>query len=85
MTTYSPVNTKNYYSIPATSNPNHRAQFIAATSVNLLNLHPTMKLPPVGKEYMCFKNYGKTAQADKCIKSIIMTKLIDSIILIDTF
>ena len=39
----------------------------------------------VGKEYMCFQKDGKTAQADRCIKSSIMTKVIGSVILIDTF
>ena len=39
----------------------------------------------MGKEYMCFQNDGKTAQAAKCIKSRIMTKAIDYVISIDTF
>ena len=34
---------------------------------------------------MCFKKYGKTAQAARCIKSRIMTKVIDSIISINKF
>ena len=34
---------------------------------------------------MCFQNNGKTAQAAKCIKSIITTKMIDSVLLIDKF
>ena len=34
---------------------------------------------------MCFQNYGKTAKAAKFIKSNIMTKVIDSILYIDTF
>ena len=37
------------YSIPTTSTTNHHAQRIAAISTNLLNLHTTTKLPPVGK------------------------------------
>ena len=45
---------KQNYSILTTSTPNHHAQRIAATSVNLLNLHTTKKLIPVGKEYVCF-------------------------------
>ena len=44
-----------------------------------------MILPPVGKEYVCFKNYGKTTQGARCIKSRIMNKVIDFVILIDTF
>ena len=34
---------------------------------------------------MCFQKDGKTAQAARCIKSRIMTKVIDSVILIATF
>ena len=40
---------KENYRIPTTSTPNHHAQRISATSVSLLNLHTTMKIPPVGK------------------------------------
>ena len=49
------------------------------------NLHTTTKLPPVGKEYMGFKNDGKTSQAARCIKSNIMNKVLYSVLLIDTF
>ena len=50
MMTYNPVKQKEKnYSIPTTSNPNHRAQRIASTSVNLLNLRTPKQLPPVGK------------------------------------
>ena len=51
----------------------------------MLNLHITTRLPPVGKEYMCFQNDCKTAQAYRCIKSRIMTKLIDYVLSIDIF
>ena len=34
---------------------------------------------------MCSHNNGKTAQASRCIKSSIMTKVIDYVLLIDTF
>ena len=34
---------------------------------------------------MCFQKDGKTAQAARCIKSRIMTKVIDSVLSIDTF
>ena len=51
----------------------------------MLNLNTTTRLPTVGKEYMCFQNDGKTAQAARCIKSRITTKMIDYILSIDTF
>ena len=76
---------KQNYSIPTTSTPNHHSQCIATTSMSMFNLHKSAILPPVGKDYMCFKNYDKTAQADRCIKSRIITKVIDSILSIDTF
>ena len=50
----------------------------------MLNLHKTTILPPVGKEYMCFQNNSKTSQAERCIKSRIMNKTIDSVLSIDT-
>ena len=34
---------------------------------------------------MCFQNDGKTALAARCIKSRMATKVINSVILIDTF
>ena len=53
--------------------------------MKLLNIHTTTKVPPVGKEYMCFQNDGKNAQASNCIKSKIMNKVTDSVLSIDTF
>ena len=82
MTIYSLVK---YKIVPTNSTPNHHAQRIAATPVNFINSHTTTILPPVGKGYMCFQNDDKTAQAAKCIKSIIKTKVIDYVILIDTY
>ena len=78
MTTYSPVKHKeSFYRNPTTSTPNNHEQRIVYKSVSLLNLHRTTKLHLVGKEYMCFQNDGKTAQTANCIKSRIMTKVID--------
>ena len=34
---------------------------------------------------MCFQKEGKTAQATRCIKSRIMTKVVDYVLSIDTF
>ena len=34
---------------------------------------------------MCFKKNGETSQADRCIKSIIMTKVVYYLLSIDTF
>ena len=76
---------KQKYSIPTTSTPNHHAQCIANTSACMLNLHTTTGLPPVGKEYMCFQKDDKSDQAARCIKSRIVTKVIDYVLFIDTF
>ena len=53
--------------------------------MNLLSLQKTTILPPVGKEYMCFQNDGKIAQAVNCIKSIIITKVVGYVLSIGTF
>ena len=76
---------KKIYSITTTSTPNNPAQRISATSMNLLSLYTTTKLPPVGRYYMCFQNDGKNAQAAKCVKSRITTKFIDSILSVYIF
>ena len=70
--------------IPTNSTPNHHAQRFYSTSANMLNFHTTMIFPPVGKAFFV-QNDGKTAQAYRCIKSRIITKVIDSVILVDTF
>ena len=44
-----------------------------------------MILPPVSKEYMYFQKDGKNSQAARCIKSRIMTNVIDYVLLVDTF
>ena len=86
MTTYSHVKHKGKnYRLPKTFTPDHRSQCIYATSVSWLNLHTTTKLPAVGKQYMCFQNDSKTSQAAKCIKSRIMTNVINYFLSIDTF
>ena len=38
------------------------------------------KIPPYGKEYLCFQIDGKTVRAAHFSKSLAFTKLIDSII-----
>ena len=48
-------------------------------------LHTTDKLPPDGKEYLCFQIKGKYYLAAKCVKSRIITKIIDSTLYVDTF
>ena len=54
-------------------------------SVCSFNLYTTAKLPPVGKYFTCFQIYGESAQAAKCVKSRIITKVIDCVLSINTF
>ena len=67
------------YSIPTISTPNHHKQRIATTSSSILNLNTPTILLTVSEEYICFQKDGKTSQAARCIKSRIMTKVIDYI------
>ena len=86
MTTYSLVRQQEKnYTITTISTPNHHKQHIATTSSSILNLNAPTILFPVDKEYMCFQKDGKNAQSARCIKSRIMTKVIDSVISIHTF
>ena len=86
MTTFSPVkHQEKKYIIQTTSTPNHHAQRIGDIAVIFLNLSTTSKLPPLGKEYICFQNGGKYDQTTKCFKYWIMTKLIDCVISIYAF
>ena len=86
MKTYSPVkHQEKNYSIPTNSTPKHHAQSIGDIPVNSFNLHKTVKLSPVGNEYMCFQIDGKYYHSSKCVKSRIMTKVIVYVLFINTF
>ena len=76
---------KKYYSITTNSTTKHYACCISAMPVRSCNLHTTVNLPLVSKEYMYFQIDGKSTQAAKCVKSKIMTKVIDYVISINTF
>ena len=52
-------------------------------SESLFNSHTTEKLPPVGKDFMCFQIDGKYAQEDKCVKFRIMTNVVDCVLSTD--
>ena len=76
---------KQYYIIPTISTPNHHTQRIATTSSSILNLNTPTILHPVGFFFLSFLKEDKTDQAGRCIKSSIITKLIDYVLSIDTF
>ena len=89
MTTYSLVIHKkkndNISTISTISTPNHHSQRIASTPSSIFNSNTPTILPLVGKEYMCFMKKGKSDQAVRYIKSRITTKVIGSVLSIDTF
>ena len=85
MTTYSPVkHQENNYIIPITSTTKHNAQRIGDISARLLNLHTTAKLLQWVKNIF-FQNDSKSSQSTKCVKSRIMTMVIDYFLSIDIF
>ena len=50
-----------------------------------VKLHIKAKLSVAGKEYLRFQINGQSSQADNCVKSRIMNKVVDYILSIDTF
>ena len=72
-------------SVQDTSTPTYLTPLNATLYIAYVKLHTTTKLPPAGKEYLCFQINGKSSQAAKCVKSKIITKFINSILSIDTF
>ena len=86
-TTYSLVRQQKQkiFSIATISTPNYYSQHIRTTSSSRLNFNTPTILPLINKVYMCFMREGKSDQAARCIKSRIMTKVIDYVVLIDTF
>ena len=50
-----------------------------------VELPKTTKLPPVGKEYFCFRVDNRSPHAAQCVKSCILNKVIDSILSIEKF
>ena len=67
------------------STHNNHLQRISSTSSSRLNFNTSTLLTPVDKQYICFLKEGKFDQAARCIKSRIITKVIDYVISIDTF
>ena len=85
MTTYSLVRHQNKnYNILTISTHNHHPQRISSKYSSIFNFKTSTILPPVSKEYMCFMKAGKYDQAARFNKSRIMTKVVDSVLSIDT-
>ena len=75
----------NIYSVLATNNPTHLTSLNDTLHIPLFKLLKDTKLSPACKKYLCFQINGKSSQAAECVKSRIMTNVIDSILSIDTF
>ena len=77
--------TKKNYSFQDTSTPPHLTPLNTTLNIVPIELHTTTKLPPAGKEYLCFQINSKSPHVAQCVKLRIMNKAIDSILSIDTF
>ena len=73
------------YSVHATSATASLTPFKATIPIVPVELHTTKKLPPAGKEYLCFQIHGRYSHAAQCVKLRITNKSIDYILSIDTF
>ena len=76
---------KQNYSVQATSTPPRFTSLNTTLPIAPVELHTTNKLPPVGKEYVCFQINSKSPRAAQCFKSLILNKSIYCILSIDTF
>ena len=45
----------------------------------------SFKIPPYGKQYLCFQSDGKSDHAAQCVKSMVLNKFIDLILQIALF
>ena len=63
---------KQNYSVQATSTPPSLTPLKNTLTIAPVELHKTEKLPPAGKEYLCFHINSKYPHADQCVKSRIL-------------
>ena len=76
---------KQNYSVQATSTTPSLTPLNTTLHIAPIELHTTTKLPPSGKEYLCFHINSKSPHAAQCVKSRILNKPIDYILYTDTF
>ena len=76
---------KQNISVQATSTPPRLTPLITILPLLPVELPKTTHLPPLGKEYLCFRVDNKSPHADQCVKSRVLNKVIDSILSINTF
>ena len=58
---------------------------ITTLPISPVELPKTTELPPVGKEYLCFRINSKYPHTEQYVKSRILNKAIDPILYINTF
>ena len=61
--------TKKNYSVQAKSTTTRLKPSNATLTIAPVELHTTKKLPPAGKEYLCFQINGRSFHAAQCVKS----------------
>ena len=72
-------------SVQTTSTPPRLTPLITTLPILPVELPKTTQLPPLGKEYLCFQVDNKSPPAAQCVKSIVLNKVIDYILFINTF
>ena len=76
---------KQNYSVYSTPTLTHSTPLNATLPIASFKLNTTTEVPPADKEYLCFRNNGKSSHASQCVRSRIMNKSIYYIIPINTF
>ena len=72
-------------SVQATSASPLLTPLITTLPLAPVELTKTTHLPPIGKEYLCFRVNNKSPHAAQCVKSRVLNKAIDSILYIDIY
>ena len=65
---------KQNYSVQATYIPSCLKPLITKLHIAQVELHKTNKLPPTGKEYLCFQINSKSTHSEQCAKSRILNQ-----------
>ena len=76
---------KHNISVHSTYTPPRLKPLITTLPLAPVELPKTTELPPVAKEYLCFRVNSKSPHAAQCVKSRVLNKVIYSILSINTF
>ena len=75
---------KQNISVQDTSKPPSLTPLMTTLPLLPVELPKTAHLPPIGKEYLCFRVDNKSPHAAQCVKLRVLNKVIDSILSINT-